>query len=131
MIKSIVHLALTILCAWVGLSVGCELRNYSGSHRTIRAFRAESRFQKLFTVLQRRNDIHRNDLGKLTYIGYVGVVIGAVLAVFAIPVAVFFIVAEIYVWSHVVIGLWGAFCVGWGIVAMLIQGVDSLINRYF
>ena len=119
-----------LLCAWGCLCVGCEYRDYRGGHLFVKAFYAHRWYMKLFTVWQSRKDIKERDMGKLTYIGFVGVVISAASAVFVLPYTVYAYFYIGYTTAKNVYILWLAFNYIWGIGALVLQGVDSLLNRF-
>lgn len=119
-----------LACVYIFLSVGCEYRSYRGGHRYIRAFRAETAYQYLFTLLQCEKDIDRRDMGKLTYLGYAGVVVSTASGILCILFSAYLCFTEKSHMAEMVFYLWTMGSAGWGIVAMLIQGVDSLLNRF-
>lgn len=130
MIFSVIESIVALFSAWVVLSVGCELRNYKGGHRFIGSFYAKTAFQKLFTKWQCRKDIRANDLGRLTYLGYTGVLISACFSLFVIPFSVYqFLIGNQDVGANAM-GIWSTASAVWGIIAMIVQGVDSVINRF-
>jgi len=118
-----------IFATWGMLGGGCEYRNYKGGHRFIKAFRARGTFQKSLTLLQGRNNVHPDDMGKLTYIGFIGAVISFVLAIIVLPYTIyayFFLCREIalYVFMR-----WVYIGGTWGIASLILQGIDSILNR--
>lgn len=130
MVINVIESIIVLLSAWVALSVGCELRDYKGGHRFIGSFYAKTAFQKLFTKWQRRTDIRANDLGRLTYLGYTGVLISAFFSLFAIPFSIYQFIIGNHDTGAYMMSIWGGASAIWGIFAMVVQGVDSLINRF-
>ena len=112
-------------------NVGCEYRNYSSGHKFIKAFKAKGCYQKLFTMLQMEKDIDSRDLGKITYIGFIVVLISSISAVFIIPYTIFSYLSISRNDAIHIFMLWSQICGGLAIVAMIIQGFDSILNRLF
>ena len=132
MFNGIVYFVMGVFGSWCALSVGCEYRNYfSGSHKFIKAFYARSWYQKLFTLLQRDVDIGRHGIGKLTYVGYIGVVISTIAAFFVLPFAIyayFFINLKTV---SLVFAYWVVFNLAWGISVTALVLVDSIIGCFW
>lgn len=115
---------------YVLLATGCEYRSYRGGHRYIRAFRARTFYQRLFTLLQCEKDIHRSDMGKLTYPGYAGVALATASGAPVLAISVYLSVKGRLDMAETVIGVWAWAGMGWGIVSAILTGVDSLANRF-
>ena len=118
-----------IFISWCSLTIGCEYRSFSGGHKFIKAFVAYGWYQKFFTIMQ-SNNVSRYDKDKITYIGFVGVVISTILAVFIIPLVIygyFFINFDMASFLFI---CWFSFNFIWGMFAFLLQGIDSIINRF-
>ena len=132
MLTNILYFVLGIFLSWGALSFGCEPRNYfSRSRKFVRAFYARNWYQKLFTILQRNVDTSRYDIGKLTNVGYAGVVISTIAAFFVLLFAIyayFFLsfntVASVFLY-------WVFFSVGLGFLAALLVLVDSIIGCFW
>lgn len=133
MIALIIKLAFYISSAYILLSIGCEYRSYRGGHRYIRAFRAQTSYQRLFTQMQCDKDIDRRDMGKLTYLGYAGVVLFTVAGVFLLLYFAYLGIAGCFAIrrAELLCRLWACGSGVWGVTASLITGFDSLINRFF
>ena len=131
MLSNIFSFLLGIFCSWVALSVGCEYRNYfRGSHKFIRAFYARNWYQKLFTILQRNVDIGRKDIGKLTYVGYIGVVISTIAAFIILLFAIYAYIFNIIEIVSLVFTFWVIFNLGWGLLAAALVFLDSIIGCF-
>ena len=130
MVIDVLLFLITIFMTWVALCTGCEYRNYKGGHKFIKAFYAHGKYQRLFTLLQLKKDIDVNDIGKLTYIGFVGAIISSITAIFVLPTTIY-----LYVWGNhdiltIIFLSWVLLGIIWGIASQIIQGVDSIINRF-
>lgn len=130
MVIDVLLFLLLISMTWVALCTGCEYRNYKGGHKFIRAFNAQGRFQKFFLLLQTRKDIDVNDIGKLTYIGFVGAIISSITAIFVLPTTIYLY----FLGNHEIVTLifqsWVLMGTIWGVASLVIQGIDSIINRF-
>ncbi len=115
---------LGIIVVWISCNIACEYRNYG--HRFIKAFRASTNFQDLFTVLQRK-DIDEWDMNKLTYIGYFATIICTFSAIFVIPFVIFnyFFNLKIAINTYL---LWVGGCFILCLIAFFTQMIDSLLN---
>jgi hypothetical protein len=120
---------LILLGSWSGLSLGCEYRNYRYGHLFVKAFYAHGWYQKIFTFFQLRKNIKEDDIGKLTYIGFTGVVISTIAAFFVIPYTIYKYFSIGYEAAKYPYDLWFLFNAIWGILAMILQGIDSIINH--
>ena len=69
---------------------------------------------------------------KLTYIGYVGVVLStaALIIIVIISVHLSFKNNVNVAYILALFEMWGMISSLWGILAMIIQGIDSLLNRF-
>jgi len=111
------------LCLWGIGSINCEYRNYRWGHKFIRAFRAKTVFQWLFTLLHSRKDTVLPDA--VTYIGYWSCVISAaaMLGALVFPVQN----ADqraLFDYSFIA-------CAFLNLAGMLLQAADSILNRLF
>lgn len=116
-----------IFIVFVGCNVACEYRNYSAGHKFIKAFKAYSAFQRLFTVLQRSADINEWDMGKITHIGYALSIICTATGVLVIPfsIIIYFFNPHIAIWTYL---YWCGGCFALALLAFIIQFLDSLLN---
>lgn len=112
------------------LAAGCEFRSYRGGHRFIRAFRAKTAYQRFFTLMQCEKDIYRADLGKLTYLGYVGVLAATATGILAGIGSGYLFLSGEFELADFLICLWAVFSSGFGIAAVVLQGLDSLLNKF-
>ena len=78
MILTILKLTFCLAGSYFSLSAGCEYRAYRGGHKYVKAFPAKSPYQRFFTLMQCEKDILKRDMGKLTYLGYAGVLLSTV-----------------------------------------------------
>lgn len=128
----IIVLLFVISCTYVCLSIGCELRNYKSGHMFIRAFQAKTTYQRFFTLLYRQDQIKRRDMKKLTYIGYVGVVLSTAALIIIVIISVYLSFKNNVNVAYILalFEMRGMISSLWGILAMIIQGIDSLLNRF-
>ncbi len=131
MLLLIIKIIFSVFCNYTLLSAGCEYRNYRGGHKFIKAFPARTYYQRLFTAFQCEKDIDRRDLGKLTYLGYTGIVITTIAAIPGTFLVIYFCWKGDYPAAEQVILFWMIFGSQWGVLSLVIQGFDSLINRLF
>lgn len=131
MIFRIFRLVLCIAGVYVALATGCEYRSFHGGHRYIRAFRARTRYQQFFTLLQCEKDINGADMGKLTYLGYTGILLATAAGILLLLLAPYLFLTGKWIFMKPAFYLWAAASMGWGFSAILIQGLDSLLNRFF
>lgn len=131
MILSLIKLIICIAGAYLALSAGCEYRSYQGGHKFIKAFPARTPYQRLFTKLQCEKDISKADMGKLTYLGYAGVLIATIAGIFALPVYLFLLLSGQLRLAEYIVLPWGCLGMGWGGLSALLTGIDSLINQFF
>lgn len=131
MLLFIIKIMLSIFCNYTLLSAGCEYRNYRGDHKFIKAFPARTRYQRLFTVFQCEKDIDRCDMGKLTYLGYTGIVITTIASIPVTFLVLYLCWKGNYPAAEQTIFFWTIFGSQWGVLSLIIQGIDSLINRFF
>lgn len=131
MASLIIKLIIYLVCAYSSLSAGCEYRSHHGGHKYIRCFRAKTPYQRLFTLLQCEKDIFKSDMGKLTYLGYAGVLISTAVGMIALPFAIYSTaVGKLHDAERAMV-LWACLGIGWGLSSSLLQGVDSLLHRFF
>lgn len=81
--------------------------------------------QNLYTLMQSRDA----DPGMVTYIGYAGVVLFHIAGLFVLPFSIYQGLHGEVLFGARIIRLWTSAGALWGIAAMLIQGMDSLLNR--
>lgn len=120
-------IALGTFGVFVVCNIACEYRNYSGGHKFVKAFKAESFFQRKLAVLQQSKDIKKGDVGKITYIGYIFSILCGVTAIFVIP----FSTIMIFFNHKIGFGMYIYWCRGalvLGVLVFLIQLIDSLLN---
>jgi len=69
---------------------------------------------------------------KLTYIGYVGVVLSTVALIIIVIISVYLSFKNNVNVAYILVlfEMWGMISSLWGILAMIIQGIDSLLNRF-
>ena len=108
------------------LSVGCEYRQ--GKHLLIKAFYAKTPYQTLFTLLQSSKDIERKDLGKLTYIGYIGIVLSTIGAVCTLLYSFYQCYKKIPFSVTERFQVWVLFSGACGFLATIIQMIDSFLG---
>ncbi|RGC04461.1 hypothetical protein DWZ14_28805 [Enterocloster citroniae] len=98
----------------------------------IRAFQAKTTYQRFFTLLYRQDQIKRRDMKKLTYIGYVGVVLSTAALIIIVIISVYLSFKNNVNVAYILalFEMWGMISSLWGILAMIIQGIDSLLNRF-
>lgn len=134
MFFSIIQLIIYLYGAYIFLSCGCELRRYKGGHRYIKAFYAKTLYQRFFTIMQSEKDIQRKDLRKLTYIGYTGVVISTISSTLFIALSIYETILGKFDFAKEIIKIWInanlIWAMFWGVFSMVVQGVDSLFNRF-
>ena len=126
----ILNICFFIFSVYNMLAAGCEFRSYRGGHRFIRAFRARTAYQRFFTLMQCEKDIYRADLGKLTYLGYAGVLAVTATGILAGIGSGYMFLSGKFELADVLICLWAVFGSGLGIAAVILQGLDSLLNRF-
>ena|GEM_PF-5004193 len=132
MIRVIFDFLIGVLSSWMMLSFGCEYRNYfSGSHKFIKAFYARNWYQKLFTILQREVVVGRHGIGKLTYVGYIGIVISTITAFFVLIFAIYAYFFIDFETVSIVFACWVIFNLGWGFSAGVLVIVDSIIGCFW
>lgn len=128
---TIIKLAIYLVCAYSSLSAGCEYRSYRGGHKYIRAFQAKTPYQRFFTLLQCEKDISKPDMGKLTYLGYAGILVTTAAGIFALPIVIYLVATGKLYFAEIVMNLWACLGIGWGLLSFLLQGIDSLLHRFF
>lgn len=131
MILSLTKLIICIASSYFALSAGCEYRSYQSGHKFIRAFPARTPYQRLFTKLQCEKDIAKADMGKLTYLGYAGVLVTTVTGISALLFYLCLLLSGHLRLAEYIVLLWGCLGMGWGGVSAILTGIDSLINRFF
>lgn len=131
MILNIIKLAIYFTCIYTSLSAGCEYRSFHGGHKYIKAFRARTPYQRLFTLMQCEKDIFKRNMGKLTYLGYVSVLITTFTGILVILLILYWHMTGISGLADVTIQIWACLGIGLGLFSLLIQGIDSLCNRFF
>lgn len=130
MILTILKLTFCLAGSYFSLSTGCEYRAYRGGHKYVKAFPAKSPYQRFFTLMQCEKDILKHDMGKLTYLGYAGVLLSTVFGLLILlPMG--------YLWfsgkpdlAELLVLLWACFSMGWGLLSFVLLGIDSLLNRF-
>lgn len=131
MIFRILRLVLCIAGVYVALATGCEYRSFRGGHRYIRAFRAKTRYQHFFTLLQCEKDIHGADMGKLTYLGYTGVLLATAAGLLLLLLVPYLFLTGNWLFMELAFYLWAMLGMGWGFLSVLLQVLDGLLNRFF
>ncbi len=124
-VLKIIETIFYIVSVYILLSTACEYRMVK--HWRIRAFYAKTPYQKLFTKMQLSKDIEQQDLGKLTYIGYIGVVLSTIGFIFLILYSVYQIgIGVSFSWTFR-IQLWASCSFLWGVFSIVFQILDSFI----
>lgn len=114
-----------MVCTYIILSTACEYR--MGRHWLLRAFYAKTPYQMLFTKMQLSKDIKSEDLGKLTYIGYVGILLSTVGIILLILYSAYQMWMGISFSWRFRIQLWAVCSFLWGVFSILFQILDSLL----
>lgn len=131
MILTIFELAIYMISVYISLSVGCEYRSFQGGHRYIKAFPARTSYQRFFTRMQCEKDIFKNDMGKLTYLGYAGVLITTTTGILVIVFILYCYITGTSYLMMPAVQIWACLGIGLGLFSIIIQGIDSLWNRLF
>ena len=131
MISNIIKLTFYLFCIYTSLSAGCEYRSFHGGHKYIKAFRARTPYQRFFTLMQCEKDIFKNDMGKLTYLGYASVLITTCTGILVILLILYLHRIGTPGLAEAAIQLWACLGIGLGLFSLIIQGIDSLCNRFF
>ncbi len=114
-----------IVLVYVILEAACEYRMCR--HWLVRAFYAKTPYQVLFTKMQCAKDIEPQDLGKLTYVGYIGVVLSTAGLIFLVLYSIYQVCRGVsFSWSFR-IQLWASCSFVWGVFSVVFQMIDSLI----
>ena len=129
MLSKIIIYVIGIFCVWGMCSVSCELRDYKGGHRFVGAFYANSPFQKAFTKLQAPNNVKIRDIGKITYIGYFLSILSAASLAVVLPLSIIMQIRGL-AWGFQIFRYWIYICMALTLIAILFQGIDTLINRF-
>lgn len=122
----ILEIIFYIAAAYILLSTACEYR--MGKHLLVKAFYAKTPYQTLFTLMQMPKDIEAKDLGKLTYIGYIGVLLSTIAAVVLFFYSIYQYCTKVSFSLTERLQLWASFCFVWGVFAIVIQMLDSFIG---
>lgn len=130
MILTIVKFIFYLAGSYLLLSAGCEYRSYRGGHKYIKAFPARTPYQRLFTLMQCEKDIFRQDVGKLTYLGYAGILLSTVSGLLILAPTLSLLFTGKPDLAETLVLLWACFAMGWGTLALILQGIDSLLNRF-
>lgn len=131
MILNIIKLSIYFISIYTSLSAGCEYRSFHGGHKYIKAFQARTPYQRFFTLMQCEKDIFRSDMGKLTYLGYANVLITTFTGILVLLLSIYWYIAGTPRLAKMAVQIWACLGIGLGLFSIVIQGIDSLCNRFF
>jgi hypothetical protein len=126
MVWDIIYFVLSVCGVYILLGAGCEYRNYS-CHFLIRAFQAHNAYQKFFTLLYLRKNVDPYDMDRLTYIGFVGVVLSSLIALGILPFVIYTYFSGDTQTAAEIFKFWVYGSSAWGGLSVVIQIIDSLV----
>ena len=127
----VIFLVLTF-CNWVFLCHLADGLNWNLNISFFRSFKAKRKYQKAFTLWQRKRDFSSGILrrsGKLSYIGFAGALISTVMAAFMLPLTVCYYLEGNRNIAIAIFGGWLVFSFIWSFLSTFLYIILTIFTK--